>query len=95
MRLQHAIARRGREHLQALLLGPPLQNIDVHRADAPFSHRQPVGLVKVDRVRADQRRAVIVDLENLVRFDDAKFRAQAENATNRRPHSCTLLPDSC
>ena len=64
---------RGAE-LADSLLRTPFQNIDVDMAHPPFSHGEAIGLVKIDRVRADQRRSVIVDLEDFIGVDDAEFR---------------------
>jgi hypothetical protein len=45
-------------------------------ANAPAFHLQTSWLVKVDRFRAHQRRAVIVNNEFLLRIDDSKSRAE-------------------
>ncbi len=49
------------QHFETLLLGAPLQNVDVDIAHTPAFHLQLGRLVKIDRAGADQRRPVIVD----------------------------------
>src|SRR5206468_6261997 len=53
-------AARGK-HFQTLFVRAPLQNVNVHVADAPAVHIESARLVKVNGVRADQRSPVIVD----------------------------------
>jgi hypothetical protein len=72
------------EHFQALFRRPPLQNIDIDMANTPAFHLQTSWLVKVDRFRPHQRRAVIVNNEFLLRIDDSK--SGAERVT--RPVGC-------
>src|SRR5439155_1995706 len=67
------VAFSGREDFEATLDRTPFQNVDIYRAHAPFPHRQPVCLVKVDRARADERAPIVVDLKNITRPDDPEL----------------------
>ena len=46
------------QHFETLLLGAPLQNVDVDIAHAPAFHLRLGRLVKIDRAGADQRRSI-------------------------------------
>src|SRR5437667_3457079 len=73
------------EHLQALRFGTPLQNVDIDVANAPAFHFEPCGLVKVDGVRADQRRSIIVDDVFVLRSGNLEPRSERE----ARPIRCS------
>ena len=60
------------QHFETLLLGAPLQNVDVDIAHAPAFHLQLGRLVKIDRAGADQRRSIIVDNKFFFRVDDSE-----------------------
>lgn len=63
------------EDLKALLLGAPLQNVDVDIAHAPAFHLELGRLVEIDRIRADERGPVIVDDVFLPRAANFKSRS--------------------
>jgi len=62
----------------------PLQNINVHVADAPAVHIEPARLVKVNRVRADQRSPVIVDHIFFAWYRQVGTAFRGDSATNQR-----------
>src|SRR5258706_10770231 len=64
--------RAGAEDLKTLLLGAPLQNVDIDVAHTPAFHFQLGRFVKIDRAGADQCRSVIVDNKFLSGIDDSK-----------------------
>lgn len=72
------IARTRSENVQALLIGTPLQDVDIDVANAPFAHGEAISFVEVDCVRPDQGGAVIVDLENFFSIYDTEFRPERE-----------------
>ena len=71
------------EHFETFLGRAPFQNVDVDRAHSPFVHGETVGLIKVDRPRADEGAAVVVDLENFVGIRRSGTLSRAASATNR------------
>ena len=64
-----------------------MQNVDIHIAQTPALHFQLGGLVEIDRARADQGSAIIVDNVFLSRADDPESRAERElRPIGRRAH---------
>src|SRR6184192_3983647 len=61
-----------REHFQTLFLRSPLQDVDVHAANAPASHFQPARFIQVYGIGPDECPPIIVDNVFLVRRGDAK-----------------------
>ena len=67
----HPLAENG----EAAGVVTPVENFDVHRADAPHIHRAARRLVEVNRIAARKRPADVVHLAHLARIEDAKHRA--------------------
>src|SRR5688500_2201796 len=63
----HAMLSSWRQDLEALFLRTPLENIDVHPANAPTAHGRTTTSIAVERVGADQCAAVVVDFVSLAR----------------------------
>src|SRR4029077_21246116 len=74
--LHPAMLAARREHFQTLFLRSPLQDVDVHAANAPAFHIQPGRLVQVDCISPNKRPPIIVDNIFLVRRGYAKPRAK-------------------
>src|SRR5712692_8499537 len=66
------------EHFQTLFVRAPLQDIDIDITHAPSLHLETGRLVKIDRVRPNQGRTIIVDHVFFLCIDNAKARAQRE-----------------
>src|SRR5436309_10190043 len=66
------------QHLDALFIRAPVQNIDIHLTHAPASHFQSRRLVKIDRVGADQSGAVVIDHVLFPRLDDFESGSERE-----------------
>lgn len=63
---------------QASFVGTPFEDIDIDVSHAPPPHRQAISFVKIDRARAHERAAVIIDFKSFVGIDDAKSSAERE-----------------
>src|SRR5438874_2620386 len=75
--LPHAMVFAARrEHLQALFLRSPLQNIDIDVAHTPTMHVEAARLVKVDRFGSHERSAVIVNYVFFVCSGNSKPRPE-------------------
>src|SRR5215471_17763372 len=78
------------EHLEALLFGPPLQNVDIDISHSPAFHLELGRLVEIDRVRSNKRRSVVVDDEFLMCAHDSETRPKRETRPIRgRAHHVT------
>ena len=78
------------EDLEAFFLRAPLQNVDIDIAHAPAFHFELGRFVKVDRVRADEGRSIIVDDVLLPRTADSESRSEREPRPVRsRTHDVT------
>ena len=93
--LHPAMFAARREHFQTLFLRSPLQDVDVHVADAPAFHFQPARLVQVDGISPNKCPPVIVDNIFLV-CRECETVCRADNATNQTQHSslCRRKDDS-
>ena len=67
------------QHFQAFCVRAPFKNVDVHVPDSPSPHFQSARLVQVNRIRANQCGAVIVDNKFFLRANDS------EPSTERKP----------
>src|SRR5207237_8881992 len=71
------------QHFETLLLGAPLQNVDVDIPRAPAFHLQIGRLVTIDRAGADQRLPLIVDNKFFFSVDDSVPAAMREGLSIR------------
>src|SRR5437762_8337250 len=67
------------QHLDALLIRAPVQNIDIDIAHAPALHFQSGGLVKINGAGPDQSSTVIVDHILLVCLHDFEPGSERES----------------
>ena len=65
-----------RKNFQTFFVRAPLQYVDVHVADTPFSDVRPGGLIKINSVGADQGVPVIVDDVFFTGINEAKARSE-------------------
>ena len=65
-----------RKNFQTFFVRAPLQYVDVDIADTPFADVRPGGLIKINRVGADQGVSVIVDHVFFASINEAKTRSE-------------------
>src|SRR3954466_9860924 len=66
------------QNVEAVAIGTPMQDLDLLMPDTPAVHRAAGGFIEVNRARADQRAAVVVDDVFIARAHDPKPSAEGE-----------------